>query len=319
MLYLIFAILLFSIEMLYFKLARRFNIVDSPNSRSSHTIVTIRGGGIVFYVSLLLYGFYFGFNYPWFLVGATIIAIISFWDDLKSISSKIRLSIQLIAMLVMLLECGIFEYPMYYWIISIFLLLGVINAFNFMDGINGITGGYSLVVLLSLWYINNNQYEFVDNQLIYLVGLSVLVFNFFNFRKRARCFAGDVGSITIAFIICFFMMKLILFSHDLSYLILLGVYGVDVVLTILHRIIRKENLLEAHRMHNYQLMANELKIPHVIVSLIYLLLQGTVSFFYFLFFDNRIVYLYLILSFLCVIYLVIRKRYFQLHSIRPRV
>ena len=166
-----------------------------------------------------------------------------------------------------------------WWIIIIALIVcvGIINAYNSMDGINGITGGYSFAVLIPLMYINQKE-NFIDNNFLIVTTLSVLVFCFFNFRKKAKCFAGDVGAVCIAFIILFALGRLILQTNDVTYLMLLGLYGVDTVLTIIHRIMLHENLGEAHRKHAYQLMANELKIPHVIVSSIYMIVQLLVSF-----------------------------------------
>ena len=114
-------------------------------------------------------------------------------------------------------------------------------------------------------YINQKE-NFIDNNFLIVTTLSVLVFCFFNFRKKAKCFAGDVGAVCIAFIILFALGRLILQTNDVTYLMLLGLYGVDTVLTIIHRIMLHENLGEAHRKHAYQLMANELKIPHVIAK-----------------------------------------------------
>ena len=135
-----------------------------------------------------------------------------------------------------------------------------------MDGINGITGGYSLVILAALAYVNKEVVTFVEADFIYTVICSVLVFCFFNFRKKAKCFAGDVGSVSIAFILLFLIGRLIIETEDFSWIVLLSVYGVDSVLTIIHRLMLHENIGLPHRKHLYQIMANELKIPHVMVS-----------------------------------------------------
>ena len=190
-----------------------------------------------------------------------------------------------------------------------------------MDGINGITGGYSLVVLGSLLYINNYLISFISNDFLVSIILAVLVFNFFNFRKKAKCFAGDVGSVSIAFIIVFMLTRLIIATNDLSYIILLVVYGVDSVCTIIHRLILKENIFQAHRKHLYQIMSNELKIPHVIVSTLYMIAQGVISFSFILLpsliQSSNLTYNYLFLL-LCILvltlfYILFMKKYFRLH------
>lgn len=182
-----------------------------------------------------------------------------------------------------------------------------------MDGINGITGGYSLVVVGAFWYINNYKISFVDNNLIYTIIISLLVFNFFNFRKKAKCFAGDVGAISIAFIIVFLLGKLVIKTGDFSYIILLVVYGVDTVLTIIHRLILKENIFEAHRKHAFQLMANELKIPQLVVSFLYGMLQFVIFFMY-LAFDSSFWFLLVSILVLCVCYILFKRKYFKLHT-----
>lgn len=278
MIYLIIFIILLLAELVYFRLADWFNIIDQPNRRSSHTRVTLRGGGVVFFLGALLYSLWFDGSYYWFLMGLSLIALISLADDIRPVPRRLRLLFHFAGMLLLFAEWGFFAgSPWWYLPIALVFCTGVINAWNFMDGINGITGGYSLVVLLSLAWINSEMVPFIDQDFLYTILLSVLVFNVFNFRSKARCFAGDVGSVSIAFIILFGLGRLILLTGDFTYLILLAVYGVDSVLTIVHRLILRENIFEAHRKHAYQILANELKVPHVMVSVFYLSLQGLMT------------------------------------------
>jgi UDP-N-acetylmuramyl pentapeptide phosphotransferase/UDP-N-acetylglucosamine-1-phosphate transferase len=274
--YIFIFLLLFVAELAYFRVANHFNIIDKPNQRSSHTRITLRGGGVVFYIGALLYFVLQGFQYPWFFGGLTMLSLISFADDVRPRSSKLRLLVHFTAMGLMFYQWGLFELPWYFSVCALVVSTGILNAYNFMDGINGITGGYSLVVAGALLYINIYRVQFIDNELIYYVILSLLVFNYFNFRTKARCFAGDVGSISIAFILLFLLGKLIIVTNDISYIVLLGVYGVDTVLTIIRRLLLKENIFEAHRKHVYQLLANEMKMPHVWVSTIYASLQALI-------------------------------------------
>ena len=183
MIYIIFIILLVFAELLYFRIADHFNIIDNPNERSSHSSVTLRGGGILFWVGVLFYFLMSGWHYPWFFAGLTLVAAISFADDVKLQSPIVRLVLQFIGLLLMSIQWQLFDFSWIIVLLVIVVSVGVLNAFNFMDGINGITGGYSLAVLASLWYVNNYVTAFVDNNLIYLVFLALLVFNFFNFSK----------------------------------------------------------------------------------------------------------------------------------------
>ena len=313
MIYIIFIILLVFAELLYFRIADHFNIIDKPNERSSHTSVTLRGGGILFWVGVLFYFLMSGWHYPWFFAGLTLVAAISFADDVKLQSPIIRLVLQFIGLLLMSIQWQLFDFSWIIVVLVIVVSVGVLNAFNFMDGINGITGGYSLAVLASLWYVNNYVTAFVDNNLIYLVFLALLVFNFFNFRIKAKCFAGDVGAVSIAFILIFILGMLIIKTGDLSYIAFLLVYGVDSVLTIVHRILLKENITEPHRMHLYQLLSNELKVPQLLVSTIYAVLQLLISFGFIMFYSVSLWYLVIVAVLLTVVYLIIKRRYFHLH------
>lgn len=312
--YLLIIAILFILEIGYFFVADKCNIIDKPNLRSSHTQITLRGGGIIFLLGAWVYSVLYGFPYPWFLAGLTAIAGISFVDDVRSVSNKIRLVVHFTSMLLMFQDFGILNWESW-WIIVIALILcvGIINAYNFMDGINGITGGYSLAVLLPLMYLNQTL-QFVDMHFLMVALLSVLVFCFFNFRKKAKCFAGDVGSVGIAFILLFALGKLILQTGDFAYILFLGVYGADSVLTIVHRILLHENIGQPHRKHVYQLMANELKIPHVVVSLVYMILQLGISFGLIMCAEWQWGYFAAVLVVLIVVYVCFKKKYYHLHE-----
>lgn len=314
MYYLIILVLLFLAELFYFKVADKYNIIDKPNERSSHTRITLRGGGVIFYFGALVYFLTSGFEYPWFMLALTFVAIISFIDDIRSTSQKLRLVFHFSAMALMFYQWGLFSLSWWWIIIALIICTGIINAYNFMDGINGITGGYSLVVLLSLAYINEEVTPFVEQDLIYTVIMSVLVFCFFNFRKKARCFAGDVGSVSIAFILLFLLGKLIIQTGDFSWIILLSVYGVDSVLTIFHRLMLHENIGLPHRKHLYQLMANELRIPHVVVSVIYMVLQFLIVAGLLWLPVDHWVYFFTVIGGLAVIYIICMYRYYPLHE-----
>ena len=310
MYYLVILVLLFLAELFYFKLADRCNIIDKPNERSSHTKVTLRGGGIIFYFGALAYFLTNHWEYPWFMVALTLITFISFVDDIRSTSQGLRLVFHFSAMALMFYQWGLFSLSWWWIIVALIICTGIINAYNFMDGINGITGGYSLVVLVALAYINAEITAFIEPALINTVLCSVLVFCFFNFRKKAKCFAGDVGSVSIAFILLFLIGKLILTTGDFSWIILLSVYGVDSVLTIIHRLMLHENIGLPHRKHMYQLMANELKIPHVVVALIYMVAQAVIIMGYISCQSYGYTFLLCMVLLLGIVYICFMKKFF---------
>ena len=317
--YLIIAAILVVAELVYFKIADRCNIIDKPNARSSHSKVVIRGGGIIYILGMWLYAAFFGVELWPFLLGLTLVAGISFVDDIHSLPDSVRLVVQFAAMALVFYGWGILQWDMWWAIIiALIVCVGATNIYNFMDGINGINGGYTLAVLLPLAWLNKDL-AFVDQSLIIVALLADLVFCFFNYRPKgkAKCFAGDVGSVGAAFIVIFVLGKLILQTGDFSYLIFLAVYGVDACLTIMHRIMLHENLGEAHRKHAYQIMANELGMEHTVVSTIYTVLQLAIAFGMILI-PNTVGwhwgYFAVVCVVLCVAYLVFMKKYYHLHE-----
>ncbi|MBD5355775.1 MAG: glycosyltransferase family 4 protein [Bacteroides sp.] len=311
---LIIGILLVLLELAYFRVADRFNIIDKPNMRSSHTSVTLRGGGIVFLIGAWLFWLFFDLQYSWFILGLSLIGIVSFIDDIHSLPDSTRLVAQFAAMFLMFYQLGILNlHDWWMVIIALIVCVGIVNAYNFMDGINGITGGYSLSVLIPLICLNARA-PFIAMPYLYVAGLSVLVFCFFNFRKKAKCFAGDVGSISMAFILLFALGKLILSTGDFAYIVFLAVYGADTVLTICHRIMLHENLGQAHRKHAFQLMANELKIPHTTVSYFYMAVQLLISAGLIYLPINHYIYLGIVILVLGISYLIFMKKYYHLHE-----
>jgi UDP-N-acetylmuramyl pentapeptide phosphotransferase/UDP-N-acetylglucosamine-1-phosphate transferase len=263
--YIIVLAVLFIAELVYFKIADKYNIIDKPNERSSHTQITLRGGGVVFYFGALAYFIYSGFEYPFFIIGLTAITLISFLDDIFTLSNKIRLLVHLGSVLLMFYQWNLFELS-WLWIVPALIgVIGTINAYNFMDGINGITAWYSIVVLALLALVNQTV-GFVAMDLILFALLGAVVFAFFNFRTKAKAFAGDVGSVSMAFIVVFLLGQLIITTGNFSYILFLSVYGIDTVWTIIRRALNKENIFQAHRTHLYQYLANEAKVNKLYVS-----------------------------------------------------
>ena len=318
--YIVIFILLLIAELLYFRIADKYNIIDKPNERSSHSTIVLRGGGIIFLIGIWIWSVFFGFQYPWFLVGLTLVAGISFVDDIHSLPDSVRLVAQFVAAAMAFYQLGILHWSMW-WVILLALIVyvGATNVINFMDGINGITAGYSLAVLIPLALVNMDDI-FVEQSLIISTILSSLVFCIFNFRPKgkAKCFAGDVGSIGIAFIILFLLGNVIIKTMDITWLIFLLVYGVDGCLTIVHRIMLHENLGEAHRKHAYQIMANELKVGHVKVALLYTVMQLVISLgFIYLCPDTVLahwLYLVGVSAVLAIAYILFMKKYYHLHE-----
>ena len=324
--YLIIAIVLLVAELLYFKIADHFNIIDKPNERSSHSTIVLRGGGVIFTLSVIAWAvMMIGqgndiSSYIPFLVGLLMVAGVSFWDDVHSLPDSLRMVVQIIAFMLMFWSLGLMQWSMW-WVtpIALFFCVGATNIINFMDGINGITEAYALAMLIPIMLLNRDM-AFIEESYLIVAIIGLLVFSIFNFRPKgkAKCFAGDVGSIAIAFIILFALGKLMLATEDITYGIFYLLYGIDGSMTIFHRIMLHENLGQAHRKHAFQLMSNELKIGHVKVSLIYMVLQLVVSFGFIYLCPNTILahWIYLICAalVLAVGYVLFMMKYYHLHE-----
>jgi len=318
--YLIIFILLIICELVYFKIADKCNIIDKPNQRSSHTKIVLRGGGIIFLIGVWIWSAFYGFPYPWFLVAVTLAAGVSFVDDIHSLLYSVRLVSHFLAMGLMFYQLDMFHLNMLWMIIpAMTVCVGATNIYNFMDGINGITAGYSLAILIPLFLLNKTGL-FVSESLIVVTILATIVFSFFNFRQKnkAKCFAGDVGSVGIAFILLFMICSLIIKTGDVTWMAFLIVYGVDGCLTICHRIMLHEHLREAHRKHMYQLMSNELRMNHVVVSSIFMIVQLAISLVMVYLIPNTViahwVYLGTVIVVLVIVYLLFMKKYYHLHE-----
>jgi UDP-N-acetylmuramyl pentapeptide phosphotransferase/UDP-N-acetylglucosamine-1-phosphate transferase len=272
--YILIIIFLFAVILAYFKIADIFNIIDKPNARSSHSAVTIRGGGIIFPVAAII-AWVFGFASIYLAIAVTLVAVVSFIDDIKPLHQLPRFSSHLIAVVLIMYDLGLFEANLLWLPVILILTIGWINAFNFMDGINGITVLYSIVNIASFAYLYKNEATVLP--ILIIMGLSCIVFGFFNVRKKAKTFAGDVGSISMAVFLAYFMVKIISEQGQSGYLLFFSVYGIDAIATIMYRLKNRENIFEPHRSHLYQYLANELKCPHIAVSTLYALLQLAIN------------------------------------------
>ena len=268
------SIVLFAAMLVYFRIARHYNIIDKPNERSSHNYIAIRGGGIVIWLAGLLFAVMHIKESFYFLTGLSLLCGVSFWDDMVTLSYKVRIIVHFLSISLVFYGLGLFLiFPLWLILIVYILCIGVLNAYNFMDGINGITGCYSLIILTCMLYINQKVISFTEPDCINYAILACLVFLFFNFRKQAKCFAGDVGSMAIALWIVALLLQLMITTGSVVWILFLAVYGIDTVSTILHRIYLKQNIFESHRLHFYQILSNECKMSHLTVSILYAIVQ----------------------------------------------
>jgi len=322
MIYIFTLIFLFALEFLYLKIADRLNIIDKPNERSSHTKVTIRGAGIIFYVAAIIYFINNDFQYPWFFLGLTLLTYISFLDDIRGVHPTARLTVHLASVLLMVYEFGIFNYPWYYLVLAFVFTIGVINAYNFMDGINGMTAFCTLIMGGLLFYVNT-KINYIEQDFLIFTLLGVVVFGFFNFRKKAACFAGDVGPAVLSFMLLFALGKLILKTGDFTYILFLGVYGIEIGWSVARRVYQGYHIFEPHRTFLLHMLSNEVGHSSLLVSTAYGLVQLVLgaSVIYIVRFDASVQWSFAIaiLSALSAFYLIVKQYIFNNYHIKGEI
>ncbi|MDO1514302.1 glycosyltransferase family 4 protein [Maribacter confluentis] len=275
--YIILGIILLALELIYLKIADKFNIIDKPNNRSSHVTPTIRGGGIIIFFAFILYAIWFKQLNPPFtyvLAAISMVAIISFIDDMISLSSKVRILVHILAFSLVFHSLELFSLYSLLTITGVYIFsIGFLNIYNFMDGINGITFlntlvTYGILLILNIFYI-----PFAQTELLVTLSIATLVFGIFNYRKKPKCFAGDIGSITIGLSIIYFVLSFFLKTNNPLIFLILAMYIIDGGLTIIERLIRKENIFKPHKRHLYQVLANDHGMNHLVVSTSYFVMQ----------------------------------------------
>jgi UDP-N-acetylmuramyl pentapeptide phosphotransferase/UDP-N-acetylglucosamine-1-phosphate transferase len=271
--YIIITIILVFFEFLYFKIADQYNIIDKPNHRSSHSSSIIRGGGIIFPIAVVI-AYFFGYTSWALTLAVVLVAVVSFIDDIKPMHQLPRFGSQIIAFLLVAYDLNLFQEALWVLPLVFVLLIGWMNAFNFMDGINGISVLYALSTIVSFAVLPIHEARL---PLLIIMGLSCFVFGFFNVRTNAKTFAGDVGSISLALFLGYFMIETIIEIGQIGYILFFSVYGIDAIFTVLYRIKKRENIFEAHRSHLYQYLANEQGFSHVLIAVIYAVLQLLVN------------------------------------------
>jgi len=259
---------------IYYKIARRLNLLDHPTTRSSHTAPTLLGVGILYPFVFILSIFLFAQPNPYLLSGLALGAITGFLDDKFELSALIRTALYGICVMLVLYTIPGKSLYQYWHIVAILIIaLGTVNAYNFMDGINGISIIYTVVFILSILLIIHLFDYKIPTQILWVCLTPCAIIGFLNVRTHALAFMGDVGSVFLGLFATYWIIYLTTYAWSPVYILLLLLYGVDSVITIVERLIKSENIFTAHRLHLYQLLSNELKWPHLKVAILYGSLQ----------------------------------------------
>jgi Fuc2NAc and GlcNAc transferase len=250
-------------------LACRYGLLDLPNARSMHREKVPRGGGVIF-VLLWLLGLIFSYRYQWistrelfvFLPGITLISLLGFWDDCRSLPASVRFYIQVgIAALTLFgmgdLSSFHIQHSAFYlgyagYVLGLLGLVWSTNVFNFMDGLDGFSACEALFVLgvggLLFWWQGHPEMA----RLAWMMAICVLGFLIWNWPK-AKVFMGDAGSYCLGFSIALFALIGDSWYHiPISlWVILYSLFWFDATVTLIRRLSRKENIATPHLNHAF--------------------------------------------------------------------
>lgn len=284
MIYFITVIILFISLYLYFPVAEKYKLLAGVNNRSSHKKPVITGAGFVFFLSYIIYvigQLVSGRPVQWlWFAGLTLLAVVSFIDDLKDVWFLIRLFAQTVAAVLMLWQLSLnfgvnMTASVSQWSAAVLLLIisvGLYNLYNFMDGLNGMLGGLALGMAIPIYLIDKfvpTICGFVDETLVMLTIVAALIFMFFNYRPQPKCFSGDVGSIVLGYMMAFFTISLVIKTGNIAFFLMFAVTFMEAGLTVMQRLFAGDNIFAPHRMHLFQLYCNEFYKSHMLVSGIY--------------------------------------------------
>lgn len=273
-------------------LIRRLRVLDIPNERSSHSVPTPRGGGLAIVVGFLL-GIsmiqLIGDTVPLrsnyfrvFLFSLLLLAGVSLYDDIRNRGLRVKLGAQFVSILLVMAAGNVIDLMHLPWVgelrtlyllypLTLLWLLGLTNAYNFMDGLDGIAASTSVVASGFFSYIAFQE----GSHFVYLVSLTLgaatLGFLAFNWPP-AKIFMGDVGSAFLGF--AFATLAIVAARYDLGHTslfvmpLLLFHFIFDSTFTFLRRLLHGDNVFQGHRTHLYQLM-NRMGYSHRAVTLIY--------------------------------------------------
>ncbi len=278
MIYLYVILLLVAAEMLFLLLARRSGFVEVKyREAGADTRKPLKGAGIIFWVAALLYAIFNPSEFAWwFFGGITLVAAVGFWDDARIASTWARLILHLAAASIAFHVTGVFEEITWWNVVVAYVgFIGVLYTFKFMDDAHGMTGLYSLSVLLPLLFINHYTETLTGEDFLAYPILAASVFLVFNLGKRSV--TGDVGSLSVGFWITTALIMLITETGDWIWIGLVMVHGVDTIMTMGHRTFLRKPLLKREKLHFYQVMTNELRLDERLVSIVYTVIQLGIS------------------------------------------
>lgn len=262
-----------AIGFVYYFISKKLAAVNTNLAVRNGKGFAITGMGLALVLGILVYGLLTDTDHRYFLFAFSMLAIVNWLDDLYDIHSGWRLIAQFLSVSFLVME---FDLISSYW--SPFFLViavGVVNAYNFMDGINGMSGVYGLALFIPLTLIL--PFQTADVGLILLVMAFLVVFLVFNFRRSATVILGDVGSVTLGFLVLFYSLQCFK-NYDIYLLMSFSMlFLLDTGLTLFERMLKFENVFQSHKGHLYQLLVHRKGWDQRWVALGYGLVQLSIN------------------------------------------
>ena len=255
---------------IFIKNAEKFNLIDIPNVRSAHKVPIARGAGIVFGFIFIITSFFMNYlspesyTYNYVLISLVVVFLTGLYDDLKNISSKAKFLFLIIATVLAFVD-GIsidslgnyfgYELQLGYLALpfTIFAVVGFTNALNLTDGLDGLAGSISIIMLSGLLYIGVQQNDCTLIYLpIFLISL-LLSFLWFNWHP-AKVFMGDSGSLFLGFVIALLSIYALKYINPSSILFLAAIPMLDTLMVMKRRRQRGQSLFIADKNHLHHIL-----------------------------------------------------------------
>lgn len=243
---------------LILRMGRTVDILAVPNARSSHVLPTPTGGGLGFVIPLMAFFcmlYLDGVEVALaLLLGLTLVAAVSLWDDLAEVSAGLRFACQTCAVALIIWQLHL-SWPWYLLGLTGLALLWHVNLFNFMDGIDGIAAGQCLLYVVGVQVLTLGAPGWMG-ELCWLLAGAMLGFLAYNWPP-AKIFMGDVGSAVLGLLLA---LLALLLARDgvlplMASLILLAGFWFDATYTLCVRMLTGQAFTQAHRSHLYQKLA----------------------------------------------------------------
>jgi len=263
------ALLTFVMILLLIRYAPKLGLVDRPNGRSMHQKVTPRGAGIAFvssiYISLLIFDPEYLKKYDFIYIAIALVWIGGIWDDIKSISPKMKFVFIFIASVILFWKgYAIFDLGTYFgyhvilphwlaYIFTFFAIAGYTNALNLMDGLDGLAGSVSLVMLATFFAIGIQYHDELLITLSAFFIIALIIFLVFNWHP-AKAFMGDSGSLTLGFVIALLTIRVSHYISPAAVLFIIALPLLDTFIVMTRRKQRHRSLFEADKNHMHHLL-----------------------------------------------------------------